>query len=334
MSKILVIRLSSIGDIVLASPVFRCLKTQLPDAEIHLATKESFAMVTASNPYIDSFHYYKNDLKAFIDELRAENFDYVVDLHNNIRSTRIRNALKKKTFVLDKQNIRKFFLTEFSLKSVNIRHITQRSLDTVAPLGVKDDGLGLDYFIAKENEVAISDIPASHHAGYIVFVAGATYDCKKLPLEQVKKLCSEIQHPIILIGGEKDREEMEKVSAVDPVKIYNACGKFNLDESADLVRRAKVVVSHDTGFQYIAAALKKSVIAIWGCTSPRLGFEPYYGSRAGNGNFTNIFLDLHCQPCSKGTDHCPLGHFNCMRKLDMKEVAREVHNRLGSVKSF
>ena len=291
-------------------------------------------MVTASNPYIDSFHYYRDDLTSFIDKLKAEDFDYVVDLHNNIRSTRIRTALKKKTFVIDKQNIRKFFLTEFSLKLLKIRHITQRSLDTVLPLGVRDDGLGLDYFIAKENVVPIDDIPASHHAGFIVFVTGATYKCKKLPLEQMKKLCELINHPIILIGGKDDAKEMAEVAAIDPVKIYNACGKFNLDESADLVRRSKLVISHDTGFQYIAAALKKTVLAIWGCTSPRLGFEPYYGSRAGSGDYKNIFLDLHCQPCSKGTDHCPLGHFNCMRKLDMGEIAHEVHNRLSIVKSF
>ena len=332
MSKILVIRLSSIGDIVLASPVFRCLKKQLPDAGIHLATKEAFKMVTASNPYIDHFHYFNSDLQSFIEQLKAQDFDYVVDLHNNIRSNRIRRALRKKTFVIDKQNIRKFFLTEYSLKFIKIKHITQRSLDTVAPFGIKDDGLGLDYFIAKQHEVPVDDIPASHHAGFIAFVTGATYNCKKLPLQQMQELCRLIEHPIILIGGKGDKDEMEKVASVDPVKIYNACGKFNLDESADLVRRAKLVISHDTGFQYIAAAFKKPVLALWGCTSPRLGFEPYYGERflrsAPRDFYKNIFLDLHCQPCSKGTDHCPLGHFNCMRKLDMQALVAEVHNRL------
>ncbi|RYG23039.1 MAG: glycosyltransferase family 9 protein, partial [Chitinophagaceae bacterium] len=319
-------------DIVLASPVFRCVKKQLPDAVVHLATKESFKMVTASNPYIDAFHYYNNDLAAFIKELKDEDFDYVIDLHNNIRSTRIRKALKKKTFVIDKQNIKKFFLTEYSAKFLKIRHITERSLDTVAKLGVSNDGLGLDYFVAKENVVPINDIPASHHAGFVAFVTGATYNCKKLPLQKMQELAVLIDHPIILIGGKGDFEEMEKVAAIDPVKIYNACGKFNLDESADLVSRAKLVISHDTGFQYIAAAFKKPIIALWGCTSPRLGFEPYYGekfiSRAPRDFYKNIFLDLHCQPCSKGTDQCPLGHFNCMRKMDMKMVANEVHKRL------
>lgn len=331
--KVLIIRLSSIGDIVLASPVFRCVKNQLEGAEVHLATKETFRMVTASNPYIDFFHYYRDDLKAYIQKLKAENFDFVIDLHNNIRSTRIRKALKKKTYVINKQNIRKFFLTEYSAKFIKVKHITQRSLDTVAPLGVKDDGLGLDYFIAKENIVPIEDIPASHHAGFIAFVTGATYECKKLPLQKMQEFCRLVDHPIILVGGKEDFEDMEKVAAVDPVKIYNACGKFNLDESADLVRRAKLIVSHDTGFQYIAAAFKKPILSLWGCTSPRLGFEPYYGekflSSAPRDHHKNIYLDLHCQPCSKGTDHCPLGHFNCMRKLDMVELAGEVHIRLG-----
>lgn len=331
--KVLIIRLSSIGDIVLASPVFRCLKNQQPDTSIHFVTRLTMKAVTEANPYIDQFHYFSGDLNALIEELKAEDFDLIIDLHNNIRSNRIRAALKKPAHVIRKKNIAKFFLTAMSIRTGPISHITQRSLDTVKPIGINDDGGGLDYFIPEGAGINITDIPVSHHAGYMVYVAGASYQCKKLPLHKMKELCAAIDHPLILVGGKDDAAEMEEVAAIDPVKIYNACGKFSLHESADIVRNAKLVVSHDTGFQYIACAFNKPVIALWGCTSPKLGFEPYYGSRfqeqRSEDPYINFYLDLYCQPCSKGTDHCPLEHFNCMNKLDMRKLVAEIHRKLG-----
>ena len=334
MPKILVIRFSSIGDIVLASPVLRCLKKQLADAEVHFVTKSSFKIVTASNLYIDKFFYYDKDIVPLIAELKKENYDYVVDLHNNFRSNKIKRALKKKAFTIDKLNIQKFLLTELNINVMPHIHITQRSLNTVAPLNVFDDGLGLDYFIPEEDAVAQKDIPTSHSAGFIAVVIGANYFTKKLPVHKLQELCYKIDHPIMLLGGKEDREIGEAVAALDPIKIYNACGKFNLNESADLVRRSKLVISHDTGMQYIACALQKPVLAIWGGTSPKLDVEPYYGKlfmdRQSFPIYENIFLNLRCQPCSKfGTHTCPLEHFNCMEKQDVDGIVRKVGERLG-----
>ena len=334
MPKILVIRFSSIGDIVLASPVLRCLKKQLADAEVHFVTKSSFKIVTASNPYIDKFFYYEKDIVPLIAELKKENYDYVVDLHNNFRSNKIKRALKKKAFTIDKLNIQKFLLTELNINVMPHVHITQRSLNTVAPLNVFDDGYGLDYFIPKEDIVKQEDIPTAHSAGFIAVVIGANYFTKKLPLHKLQELCYKIDHPIMLLGGKEDREIGEAVAALDPIKIYNACGKFNLNESADLVRRSKLVISHDTGMQYIACALQKPVLAIWGGTSPKLDVEPYYGKLFMECQsfpiYENIFLNLRCQPCSKfGTHTCPLEHFNCMEKQDVDGIVRKVEERLG-----
>jgi ADP-heptose:LPS heptosyltransferase len=332
--KILVIRFSSIGDIVLASPVFRCLKKQLPDTEIHFVTKMNFKLVTSGNPYIDKFFYYEEDLPAVIDELKKENYDYVVDLHNNFRSNKIKRALKKKSFTIDKLNIQKFLLTKLNIDIMPDVHITLRSLNTVAPLNIVDDGLGLDYFIPDEDIVIQNDIPTSHSAGFIAIVIGANYFTKKLPLHKLKELCAKIDHPVILLGGKEDRETGELIAAVDPVKIYNACGKFNLNESADLIRQSKMVVSHDTGLQYIACAFKKPVLAIWGGTSPKLDVEPYYGKLFLQQQpfpvYENICLNLRCQPCSKfGTNTCPLEHFNCMEKHDIDAIVWKLKSRLA-----
>lgn len=336
--KVLVIRFSSIGDIVLASPVFRCLKKQLPSSEVHFLTKLSFKIVTASNPYIDKFFYYDNDLNKVINELKNEDYDYVIDLHNNFRSNKVKRALSKKCFTIDKLTIEKFFLTKFHINFMPGKHITKRSLETLKNFGVKDDGLGLDYFIPTHDIVSEKDIPASHRGSYIAVVIGASYKTKKLPVHKLKELCSKISSPVILVGGKEDFEEGRMVSETDPLKIYNACGTFNLNQSADLVKRSMLVISNDTGLQYIASAFKKPILAIWGSTSPKLDVEPFYGDefiKNYKGRiYENIVVPgLKCQPCSKyGKKKCPLGHFNCMEKQDIDEIVGKVEELLLNAK--
>ncbi len=331
--KILIIRFSSIGDIVLASPVFRCVKNQLPDTEVHFLTKLSFKIVTAANPYIDKFFYYDDNLEEILVRLKAENYDHVIDLHNNIRSNKIKRILSRDTHTIDKLTFKKFLLTNLNVDVMPNRHITQRSLGTVSSLGVKDDGGGLDYFIAKQYELKPDDIPTGHLAGYFVIVIGATYFTKRFPVHKIIELCSKIDHPIILLGGKEDTANGNVISQTNPTKIYNACGKFNISESADIIKKAKLVVSNDTGMQYIACALKRPVIALWGGTTPDLDVEPYYGSNFLSNQqkpvYENIVLNLKCQPCSKyGLDKCPLDHFNCMEKINVDELAEKVILRL------
>jgi len=332
--KFLVIRFSSIGDIVLASPVFRCLKKQVATAEVHLLTKHSFKAVTEANPYIDKFFYLDNAIDEIISTLLSQDYDYVIDLHNNFRSQKIRRALKKPTHVIDKLNWQKFLLTNLHVNFMPGRHITLRSLDTLSSFGVKDDGKGLDYFIPDKDYIRDEDLPTSHHAGYIAIVIGASYPTKKLPVYKLQELCSAIDYPIVLVGGKEDVEEGNAVAAADPVRIYNACGKFNLNESADIVRRSNLVISHDTGLQYIACAFGKKVLALWGSTSPKLDVEPYYGSALKtedlSSKYENIFVPgLSCQPCSKfGNRKCPRGHFKCMRQQDIQAIAEKALARL------
>lgn len=333
--KFLVIRLSSIGDIVLTTPVIRCLKKQVATADIHFLTKSSLRMVSASNPYIDRYHYVENDLPAVIESLKAEKFDYVIDLHDNLRSNQVKRALNLKSYTVDKLVLERYLLTRLHVNRMGNNHIVKRNLATVATFGVQDDGGGLDYFIAEENRVAESDIPASHLAGYLAVVIGASYPTKKLPLHKLKQLCAAIDHPIILLGGPGDQDEGEALAATDQGKIYNACGRFNIDESADLVRRSKLVVSHDTGLQHIAAAFRKPLLALWGSTSPELQMQPYYGAGVQPGTngspFENIRRPgLRCQPCSRhGYKKCPLGHFKCMEEMDIDYIAQRVRERLG-----
>jgi ADP-heptose:LPS heptosyltransferase len=222
-------------------------------------------------------------------------------------------------------------------------HIVDRYLKTVATWEVKNDGAGLDYFISEKEKIKNSDIPASHHAGYIGIVIGAAHNTKKYPVHKLKDLCAKLDHPVILLGGKEDRKNGEEIADADRVKIYNACGKFSINESADLVQRSKLIVSNDTGLMHIAAAFKKPIISFWGNTVPSFGMYPYYGenyiggyattsSRGMAGNLPYDILQvnkLRCRPCSKiGYDRCPKKHFKCMENIDVAEVLKAIHARL------
>jgi len=332
--KILVIRFSSIGDIVLTTPVLRCLYNQLPGLELHFLTKHKFKEVTVHNPFIHHFHYLKQEIIELAPELKGLHFDYVIDLQNNNKSRRLRSMLKVKSFVVNKLNIRKFLLTTFKINLLPNKHIVDRYLETVNELGVIDDGKGLEYYIGKDEEVSQNDIPTSHSLGYIAFVIGATYFTKRLPVAKWMELCNRIDHPIMLLGGPEESEMGEEIAQLDPIKIYNACGKFSLNESADLIRKSKVVVSHDTGLMHIAAAFQKPVIAVWGNTIPKFGMYPYYGSLSGKAALNAEVKGLWCRPCSKlGFGQCPLGHFKCMQKQDTNVLANMLLNQLSSAKS-
>jgi ADP-heptose:LPS heptosyltransferase len=205
----------------------------------------------------------------------------------------------------------------------------------VAGFGVRNDGAGLDYFIPAEEDLKPQDIPTSHQAGYIGLVIGAAHPTKRLPLHKLEKLCREARQPLILLGGPEDADTARHLAAIDPVKIYNACGQYSINESAGLVRQAKMIVTHDTGLMHIAAAFKRPVVSVWGNTVPEFGMYPYYGKnylanyRSGSEQPYTIMevKGLSCRPCSKiGYKKCPRGHFKCMELQPMERIVRTINN--------
>lgn len=326
--KFLMIRFSSIGDIVLTTPAIRCLRKKYPDAVIHFLTKKEFRGILQTNPYLNKVILLKEDLQETIEEIGLENYDCIIDLQHNLRSLKIKHGLQKIPFYpFNKLNVQKWIYTSFKINTLPDVHVVDRYIHAMKPLGVKNDGLGLDYFIPSEVELNGEDIPFSHSQGYIALVIGAAHNTKKLPVHKLKELVSGIHYPLILIGGKSDIDEGDQIAKTDPVKIYNACGKFSLDESADLIRKAKLVISHDTGMMHIAAAFKKYILSVWGNTVPSFGMTPYLTEY-------EVFQvnNLWCRPCSKtGFEKCPLGHFKCMEKQDMNAIIAKVNARLGIV---
>ena len=334
--KVLVIRFSSIGDIVLTTPVLRCIKQQKPDAIIHYLTKQAYGTLLINNPHIDKLHYLHNDLDTLIEELKEEKFDLIIDLHNNLRTLRVKKALNIESHAFPKLNVQKWLLTNFKIDLMPDKSIVERYFETVREIGVHNDGKGLDYFIREDKKISNNDIPMSHWGGYIGCVIGGSYNTKKLPVAQWKKFCEIVPYPVILLGGPEDRDEGNEIASRDPIKIYNSCGKFNLNESAELVKIARVIVSNDTGLMHIAASFQKPIVSLWGNTSPEMGMFPYYGynnlkDRIAAQSVIVQNKDLGCHPCSKlGYLKCPKGHFKCMNDLDMNYVAEQVKKLWGT----
>jgi ADP-heptose:LPS heptosyltransferase len=311
--KVLIIRFSSIGDIVLTTPVIRCLKEQL-GAEIHFYTKPTFASIVESNPYISKVHKLPDAKTPFLKTLKDENFDYIIDLHNNFRTHLLKLYLGKPSFSYDKLNWAKYLLVNFKINKMPNLHIVDRYINAAKPLGIKNDQKGLDYFIPQKDEVAIHTLPSIVSSGYTALVVGASYSTKRLPLHKLIELVKTIHEPILVLGGKEDSEVGNILKDQFPEKIFNGAGKFNLNQSASLVKQAKRVYSHDTGLMHIAAAFKKDILSIWGNTVPEFGMYPYQTSFSIIEN-----QNLSCRPCSKiGYNKCPKGHFKCMNDLNFE----------------
>ena len=311
--KILIIRFSSIGDIVLTSPIVRCIKKQIPNAEVHYLTKECYKNIVSDNPYITKIYTLKNSLKETTELLKAENYNYIVDLHNNLRSSLVKLILRRPSDSFPKLNIRKWIYVKTKNKNImpNL-HIVDRYFSAVKKIGVTNDNLGLDFFGDEE-----IDIPFDKYA---VIVCGATHTTKQMPPKYIAELTEKIKGNIILVGDKRDAERLKSIDISNHTNIVNMCGQCSLAQSAFIVKNAHIVITSDTGLMHIAAAYKKNIITIWGNTTPELGMYPYIPSN--KNKYTNIEVkDLPCRPCSKiGYAQCPKKDFKCMDNINWSEV--------------
>lgn len=324
--KILILRFSSIGDIVLTSALVRCLKKELPDSEVHYATKSRYASIVKNNPNIDKIHLLSDSLPSLIRKLRRENFDFIVDLHKNLRTLLIKAALLKRSASFPKQNFRKFLLIHFKMHPLQTEHVVDRYFQAVKKLGVRNDGKGLDFFIPSEDRLSLRELPESHRSDYVAVVIAATYTTKRFPETKLLSVIDRLKSPVILIGGPAEKEMGQRIADARPGKVFNACGKYNLEQSAWLLQHARKVLSNDTGMMHIAAALQKQISLTWGNTVPAFGMSPYFGNGPGR-EYRFEVKDLPCRPCSKlGYEKCPKNHFRCMMDQDEEAIASSLRN--------
>jgi len=321
MKKILIIRFSSIGDIVLTTPVIRCLKHQVEDAEIHYLTKKQYLPILQANPYLHKIWLYEDHLRELIPQLKDQGFDFIVDLHKNHRSRFVKFKLGVPNVSFPKVNLQKWLMVNFKVDRLPRVHLVDRYFRAVDQLQIRNDHQGLDYFIPEGEEFPLSELPVAFPRDFIAVAIGSRHATKMVPVELVIEIGRKINKPLILLGGKEDRERGDRIATgLEPI-CYNACGLISLNQSASLVRQSERVLTNDTGLMHIAAAFRKPVVSVWGNTIPEFGMYPYFPTGHENDSFIAEVRGLSCRPCSKlGFKKCPKKHFKCMTGLNVDEI--------------
>ncbi len=330
MVKYLIIRLSSIGDIVLSTTLLRCLKDQVEGAEIHFLTKEKYSSLLESNPYIDKIHFFRGNFSELYGKLKYEHYDYLIDLHNNIRTYRLKTKLKILSFTVDKINFKKWLMVNMKINRLPEKHIVDRYMDTANIFDVKNDGKGLDYFISENDKIKLSVFPKHFQKNFIGFCIGGLHNTKKLPVEKIISICNKLDLPVVLLGGMEDKAVANIIQEKCGKNIFNACGEFSINQSASIVKQANLIITNDTGLMHIASAFNKHIISLWGNTIPEFGMYPYLPENSTSESKIIEVEGLKCRPCSKiGYNSCPKKHFKCMEDIDEDEIVRYCRNILS-----
>ncbi len=312
-TKILIVRFSSIGDIVLTSPIIRCLRLQKKNVEIHFITKEKYKDVLALNPYLDKVHHYKDNYFELIKKLKDEKYDIIIDLHNNLRSIWLRLNLRTTSYVFKKENFKKFLIINFGINFLK-SHTVTRYFEAIKTLGVVNDKEGLDYFIEPNYNV-----PFDINQQYIAWCIGGSYNQKKLSSQQIIEVCDRLESSIVLLGGEEEKKEAaEIINKSKHNKLYNLCGELTLSESAYLVKNSSVLLTNDTSLMHIGAAFKTPTISFWGCTKPVLGFSPYLNQHSFE------LSSKYKNPCSKHGQKCKYTLEGCVKSINSDDIYNKI----------
>ncbi|MEC8739288.1 MAG: glycosyltransferase family 9 protein [Bacteroidota bacterium] len=318
--KIAIFRFSSIGDILLTTPVVRCLHLQL-NAEIHYFTKAAFVSLLDTNPHIHKIHIF-HSIKTARETFFDNSFDMVVDLHKNLRSRFVTLGFYKKIISYQKKNFAKWLLVNTKIDLLPNIGLVDRYFKQLEKINVLYDGKGLDVFLT---DTAITE----ETKDYIALSLGGTYYTKKIPAEKWKILIDQVNRPIVLLGGSNEIKLAENLCQIFPKKdLRNMVGKSSLVESCILIKKARLLITGDTGMMHVAAATETPTFSIWGSTVPKFGFSPFFKDQSKAKKQSIIFetKSLGCRPCSKlGHYKCPKEHFHCMNQINYSNIAQQAN---------
>ncbi len=324
--KVLIVRFSSIGDIVLTSSVVRAMKQQLNNVEIHYLTKEQFSGIVASNSHISKVVTITKSIDEVLDTLKSEQYDYVIDLHNNVRTVSLKRKLGVPSKTFRKLNVAKWLLVRFKWNRLPKMHVVDRYFEAVQSLGVVNDDLPGEYFIPPEAKVDVQQKLGVAPKSYITIAIGAQFKTKQMPVSLVVEIVRKSTKPVVIVGGEMDKAFAERViNQVTEQKVISACGNFNLNGSASIVAQSAKLITNDTGMMHIAACLSIPIVSVWGNTVPDFGMYPYYPNQPELFSMHEV-EGLSCRPCSKiGFQECPKKHFNCMHQQDVEAIVEDMN---------
>ncbi|MEO8665830.1 MAG: glycosyltransferase family 9 protein [Ignavibacteria bacterium] len=305
--KILVIRLSSFGDIVLSFPLIKKLKEKFPGAEIDFLTKKEYEEVISLNPDVSSKIFW-NDSSGMRKQIRKEKYDLIIDIHKNFRSFYVSFLNSGKVRRYKKENVKKFFLVKLKLSLFKeIIPVYKKYLYTLK-----------DYLSGSDHEFTLSDLNFDRgrftDETYIVISPASRHFTKTYPKEKFVEFINKLNGKVVLVGSDTENDKV----ICDYIQknchnIINLCGKLNIKELANILYNSEYVMCNDSAVLHLSEAVGKKVVAIFGSTVREFGFFP----QLKNSKVFEIKA-LQCRPCTHiGRNECPLGHFRCMREIQL-----------------
>ncbi len=320
--KILVVRFSSIGDIVLTTPVLEALKDQL-NCELHYLTKEPYKELVEHNPFVDKVFTIKDSISEVIPALKAEKYDHIVDLHHNLRTKSLKLRLLRPMTSFPKLNYKKWKLVRFKADDLPDVHVVDRYFEAVKKLTVSNRKYAVNFAISSSNEIDPGQYKLAAK-NYIAIAIGAKFATKRFPKEKVVEVIERLNSDVILIGGIEDRSNAGWIIQRSSKNVRSAVGEVNIQQSGSIIKQAKALMTNDTGMMHIAAAFDTRIVSIWGNTVPKFGMYPYKPDNPESYSIHEV-SDLSCRPCSKiGFEQCPKKHFKCMMDQDVNVIAGDL----------
>lgn len=307
-NSILIIRLSSLGDILLSTPLIRTIKNKFPNVSIDIIVKGQYKDVIYNNPYLRNTYLYDADNRTeLLTELKSKNYDLIIDLQNNLHSKNIRSSLPGFVVKFNKKSIKKFLLVRTKINLLkNTGQIPVRYAQTLKNFELDDQGLDL----------FTPNVPSAmliKNERYIGICPGSRHFTKMWPKEYYVNLCRKLIKDccqVVLFGGKADRKICAEIKSEVPEAI-NLQNEDDILQTAADMKMCTAIYCNDSGLMHTASAVSVPVIVFLGSTIKEFGFTPYKNK--------NVILEnssLRCRPCSHiGRKKCPKKHFKCMLEI-------------------
>lgn len=329
LARILVIRLSSLGDVLLTTPVLRLLREHRPTAQIDFLTRAPYHDLLCANPCVDRLLVFdpRHGLRQTLRTLRQTRYDVIIDLHRTLRSRLLSRGLVAR---------RKLTYTKHTWRRALLVHLGWNTLRAMTPvpelyaaplrrLGITVPLPPLEMHLTAASRDAMrlylrQAFPDRSTAPLLAIAPGARWPTKRWPVERfaavAQELAQEQRAAVVLLGGTEDAALARALRQRLRVPVLDSTGRLPLQHTAALLQQCRLLLSNDSGLMHLAAALQVPVVAIFGPTVQEFGFYPFQ-ARA-----RVLSAALPCRPCStKGSIRCPRGHHRCMRQVTVAEVA-------------
>ena len=321
--RILVVRFSSIGDVLLTTPLLRALRRRHPEAALAFATKRDMAPLVADHPALEHVFALEphEPIGQFADRIRAWKPDYGLDLHGSLRSRALRALLSCRWSGYAKRKVRRALLVATKIDLYrDAPPVAERYFEAARRLDVRPDDDPPEFHFGTAARARVDTWLTSRglNGAIAALAPGAAHATKRWPVAHwialAERLGTAGLRPVV-VGGPTDRGIAQQLTAV----AASAAGEFSLQETGALLARSRVVVSGDTGVMHMATGVGTPVVALFGPTVRQFGFFPYHGAGV------VLERELDCRPCSTmGGARCPMGHHRCLLDIAPGDVAAAV----------